>query len=100
MDLPEFLTINEFGDIRIRGRRIGLHDIVAMLEEGADAARIAEVFELAPELVQQVLQFRDDHRSEVDAYMRQYEEDAERLRQSTKPIDWDELRRRMEARRT
>jgi uncharacterized protein (DUF433 family) len=100
MELPEFLTINEFGDIRIRGRRIGLYHIVVMHEEGAGAAAIAEEYELAPELVEQVLQFCNDHRSEVDAYVREYREEGERLRKASKPIDWNELRRRMAARGT
>jgi uncharacterized protein (DUF433 family) len=100
MNLPEFLTINEFGDIRIRGRRIGLYHVVTLHEKGASVAQIAEEFELEPELVAQILQFCRDNQSDVDAYVKQYRDDAERLRQSTKPIDWDELRRRMEALRT
>jgi uncharacterized protein (DUF433 family) len=100
MELPEFLTADEFGEIRIRGRRIGLYHIVTLHEEGADAAGIADEFELAPELVKHVLEFCAENRGEVDAYVREYREELDRQQKASKPIDWDELRRRMAARQT
>jgi uncharacterized protein (DUF433 family) len=70
MNLPDFLTQDEFGEIRLKGHRIGLYSVVRRFKEGYSAERIAEEYPSLPSaLVKQVLGFYEENVTEVDAYV-------------------------------
>jgi uncharacterized protein (DUF433 family) len=99
VNLPDFLEELEFGEVRVRGHRIGLFHIIEDYNAGCSPEAIhADFPTLSPELIDQVLAFYGNNRAEVDAYVTRCREESDRLRQQTRPIDWEELRRRMQAR--
>src|SRR5262249_43188910 len=65
------------------GRRIGLFHVLDRHEHGDAPEVIAELYELTPERVRDVLAFARAHQAEVDAYMAGYR--AELARQEA---DW------------
>lgn len=70
MDLPEFLDRDRYGEIRLRGHRIGLDHVVACHTRGEPVARIVARFpSLTPEIIGEVLGFYETNRAEVDAYI-------------------------------
>jgi uncharacterized protein (DUF433 family) len=79
MILPDFLTQDEDGEIRLTGHRIGLYTIVRCAQEGYLADRISEEFpSLDLTLVQNVLRFVEENQAEVDAYVANYRAELER----------------------
>lgn len=79
MTLPDFLTQDADGEIRLTGHRIGLYTVVCSRREGRSAEQIAEAFpSLAAELVRTVLAYYQANRAEVDAYVDAYRADLER----------------------
>jgi uncharacterized protein (DUF433 family) len=101
MNLPDFLEEMELGDIRVRGHRIDLCHIIEDYNDGFSPEALHEQFPtLSPEVIAQVLAFYKDNRDEVDAYVARCQKEIERLRATTpRALDWDELRRRREAKR-
>lgn len=85
MDLPEFLTLWPYGEIVLTGRRIGLYDVLNRHERGDAPEAIAELYELTPERVRQVLAFADANRDGVDAYMADYRADLARQAAAYRP---------------
>ena len=84
--LPPHLHWSPDGEVRVVGRRIGLFHIVkAHRIDGASPARISEEFELAPELIAEVLAFAEAHRTEVDAYVADYQAELDRQFASYQP---------------
>jgi uncharacterized protein (DUF433 family) len=102
VDLPDFLDENESGDIRIRGRRIGLYHVVEDFRGGKPVPEIADDFELSDALVQAVIDFYHAHVGEVDAYMAERDAETERLMKSPlcKTLDLAELQRRFAVQQT
>jgi uncharacterized protein (DUF433 family) len=102
MKLPAFLTEDDLGEIRVTGSRIGLYHLIYYFNEGYTPEQLHDQFPtLSPTVIGQVLDFYRDNRSEVDAYVAQEQAAIDRLRAETpRKVDWDELRRRMAARRT
>lgn len=95
MQLPEFLTEWPCGEIVLTGHRIGLYHVVFDSNRGFSAEKISERFPTLPlELVQKVLAFYQANKEVVDAYMARCEEDLERQRKDSKPLDLEELKRR------
>ena len=45
MQLPDFLTLHEYGNIRITGHRIGLFHVVEGFREGMSAQEICDPWE-------------------------------------------------------
>jgi uncharacterized protein (DUF433 family) len=79
MNLPDFLTRDPEGEIRLAGHRIGLYTIMRCRNEGYSAERMAEEFDtLSPELIQQVLAFAEENRAEVDAYVEASRQEIDR----------------------
>lgn len=79
MILPDFLTRNSDGDIRLTGHRIGLYTVVRLYREGRNAEQIAEELEsLGLALVYKVLAFYLENKAEVDAYVDAYRAELER----------------------
>jgi uncharacterized protein (DUF433 family) len=85
MDLPDFLTLWPYGEIVLTGRRISLYDVLNRSEQGDSPETIAELYELTPERVRQVLAFADANRAEVDAYMADYRADLARQQAAYQP---------------
>ena len=64
--LPPCLHWSPDGVVRVVGRRIGLFHIVKEHRVlGKSPATIVEEFELAPELIAEVLAFAEEHEAEV-----------------------------------
>lgn len=82
MILPDFLTRDADGEIRLAGHRIGLYTLVRMYREGNSAEQIAEELEsLGLALVYKTLAFYLENRTEVDAYADAYRAELERQEQ-------------------
>src|SRR3954449_13547449 len=72
MTLPDFLTRDPDGEIRLAGQRIGLYTLVRCFQEGAPAERVAEEFPSLPlELIRREFAFSRQQRAEGDAYAAQ-----------------------------
>jgi uncharacterized protein (DUF433 family) len=99
MNLPDFLVEVPYNDIRLKGSRISLYHVIdCHREQGFNAEQIHEEFDtLSVEVLNKVLQFYQENRDEVDAYMRDCQEEYERQYRAAKPFDLEELRRRMKA---
>jgi len=77
--LPSCLHWSPDGEVRVVGRRIGLfHILKAHRVLGESPAAIAAEFELAPELIGEVLAFAEEHNAEVGAYMADYQAELDR----------------------
>lgn len=102
MNLPDFLTRNEFGEIRLAGHRIALWDVVELYEEGASAdAILCEYPTLSLLLIHKVIVFYLENRSEVDAYVAARRAEVDRLASLPQSgPNMAELRRRLEAKRS
>jgi uncharacterized protein (DUF433 family) len=98
MILPDFLTQDEDGEIRITGHRIGLYTIVCCQQKGDSAARISEEFPtLNVALVQNVLRFAEENKVEVDAYVAAYRAELERQETAHVPSQAEiDIRRSLE----
>jgi uncharacterized protein (DUF433 family) len=98
MNLPEFLREVAYGEILLTGSRVGLYHVVAYHHLGESAEQLAERFDLPTDLMARVLAFYEANKEEVDAYVAREQAEIDRLRATTpRKINWDELRRRMEA---
>ncbi len=77
--LPSCLHWSPDGEVRVSGRRIGLFHIVkAHRGLGESPATIATNFELAPDLIAEVLAFADQNRALVDPYVADYQAELDR----------------------
>jgi uncharacterized protein (DUF433 family) len=86
MELPDFLTQDAFGEIRLTGHRIGLLHVVDRHNEGLSAERLHEEFPSLPlPLIRQVLAFYAVNRAEVDAYVRWCHEEIDRWHANYRP---------------
>lgn len=84
--LPPHLHWSPEGEARVVGRRIGLFHIVkAHRIDGDSPARIAEEFELSPELTAEVLAFAEEHKAEVGAYITDYQAELDRQAAAYQP---------------
>jgi uncharacterized protein (DUF433 family) len=101
MDLPDFLTEHEYGEIRLTGHRIGLLHVVDCYAKGMSSEKIAKYFPSLPlPLVEDVVGFYLKNRAEVDAYVAASRAEIDRQAAASRPWpDLAELRRRMEAKR-
>jgi uncharacterized protein (DUF433 family) len=99
MNLPDFLSQDADGYIHLSGHRIGLHHVVDRYNEGYSPEMLVFEYDtLSLYLINKVIAFYHENRSEVDAYVES--ERAEYQRQSAnapKVLDFEELRRRMES---
>jgi uncharacterized protein (DUF433 family) len=100
MNLPDFLTEWPFGEIMITGHRIGLYHVVSRYKEGMNVEQIHNWYpSLEPELIQKVLDFYQANQPEVDAYVVAVRAELDHQEVSAPPVDWEERRRRAEARK-
>jgi len=96
MILPDFLTRDADGEIRLTGHRIGLYSVVRSYQEGHSAEQIhAEFPSLSRAHVYKVLAFYLEKQPEVDAYVTAYREELERQSKSLRQgPSREELQRR------
>ncbi len=98
---PVPLATNQEGVVRVGGTRVTLDTVVAAFEEGATAEEIVQQY---PALklpdVYLVIGYYLRHRAEVEAYLQQQQELADRIyEENKKRLDPDGLRDRLLARR-
>ena len=99
MNLPDFLSLEEYGEIWLTGHRIGLEHVIANYREGDTPEMLHEEFPTLPlELIQKVIAFYEANRADVDAYVDECERECERLRRETpqRGPTYEELKRRFE----
>jgi len=97
MKLPDFLTRDPDGEIRLAGHRIGLYTVARLREAGCTPEQIAEELpSLTRGLIEQVLAFCAANLAEVDAYVAAYQKDLERLAAAPAGTGVNKMRRRME----
>ena len=99
MTLPDFLTRDRYGEVRLNGHRIGLYHIVSFYNRGETAEALACRFpSLPPELINDVIDFYKASKNEVDAYVAacQAEIDEQRAAAPEGP-SLSELRKRRRA---
>jgi uncharacterized protein (DUF433 family) len=99
MTLPDFLSRDRYGEIRLKGHRIGLYHIVFFYNRGETAEAIASQFpSLPPDLVSNVIDFYQANKNEVDAYVAACQAEIDEQR-STSPDgpSLSELRKRRKA---
>jgi uncharacterized protein (DUF433 family) len=99
MTLPDFLTRDAGGEIRLAGHRIGLFHVVHYYNEGYSAEMLACQYPTLPlALVHRVIAFYLENRSEVDACVADCRKELSRQRVvSPARIDVESLRQRLEA---
>ncbi|SRR5258706_11615270 len=101
MKLPHFLEEDEFGSISVKGTRVGLDHLVYYYNEGNTLEYLAVLFPtvcLAD--IENVVGFYEEHKQEVDAYVKEEEAECEKLRAAApKGPTLAELTARLEAKR-
>ena len=81
MNLPEFVTQHEKGELRLTGHRIDLFHIVYFYNEGYSAEMLFGLFPtLNLALIRKVIAFYLENKAEVDAYFASCEAEIERYR--------------------
>jgi len=96
VDLPDFLTEQPSGSIRLTGHRIALEHVVYFYNQGYSAEMILGQFpSLSLALIHKTIAFYLEHQKEVDAYVDRWQGDLRRQRTAALPSpDLAELRRR------
>jgi uncharacterized protein (DUF433 family) len=99
MTLPDFLTMDAAGEIRLAGHRIGLWHLVHYYNEGYSPEMLVCQYPTLPlALVHKVIAFYLENRAVVDAYAAACQEEVNRQRQAQRPpVDVATLRRRLDA---
>ena len=99
---PTPLSLDSDGVVRVSGTRVTLDTIVAAFKEGASAEEIASEYhplDLAD--VYAVISYYLRHRSDVDTYLQERQQQADLIRrQNESRFDQSGLRNRLLARRT
>lgn len=100
MNLPEFLTTDEFGGIRLAGTRIALSQLMWYYQEGQSVEGLQQQFPtLGFSQIHKVLAFYWDNKEEVDAYLKQAEATMEESWKKSAKIDLEVLRQRLSPRK-
>jgi uncharacterized protein (DUF433 family) len=98
MNLPDFLTRDSTGDIRLTGHRIGLYHVVHYYNEGYSPEMLVGQFpDLSLALIHKTIAFYLENRGEVDAYVAGYRDELMQQR-ATNPrrLPLAALRQRLE----
>src|SRR5262245_30323291 len=94
MNLPPFLWERD-GEIRLKGHRISLDDVLKYHRRGLSPERIQERLpSLSLEQVCNVLAFSRDNQAEVDAYLARCDARRAELEKTVPSVDGELLRRR------
>src|SRR4051812_14208874 len=97
VELPDFLTRRDDGEIVVTGTRVTLYHVMCAYDDGLSAEEIADQFtSLSLESVYKTILFALEHRPDVDRYVEAYraELDSQYENRTTK-VTVEELRRRM-----
>lgn len=86
IDLPESVTLpmkmDEHGAIRVSGTRVTLDTLIARYQQNESPETIHEGFPTVPLTdIYAVIAYYLAHQDEVDAYLKQRDEEADRIRQ-------------------
>ena len=97
MTLPDFLTRDVTGEIRLTGHRIGLFHVVHYYNEGFSAEMLAGQFpDLSLALIHKLIAFYLDNRPEVDSYVAACDNELQKQRAANpKRLPLDSLRQRL-----
>ncbi|MFI5456328.1 MAG: DUF433 domain-containing protein [Isosphaerales bacterium] len=97
LNLPEFLTRHEKGEIRLTGHRIDLFHFVDFYNEGHCAELLLGLFPtLNLALIHKVIAFYLENKAEVDTYVAHCEAEIERHQATTPPAPTiEELKARL-----
>ncbi len=98
MNLPDFLTRESTGEIRLTGHRIGLYHVVHYYNDGYSAEMLIGQFPDVPlSLIHKLIAFFLENRAEVDAYVVSCREELDRQRTANaKRLPLSALRQRLE----
>lgn len=96
MNLPDFLTNDTEGEIRLTGHRIGLYHVVQHYNDGDSPEMLASRYPSLPlALIYKVIAFYLDNQPEVDAYVVDESNALTMQRRGGKELDVNALRRRL-----
>jgi uncharacterized protein (DUF433 family) len=100
LELPDFLTRNEYGEIRLTGHRIGLIHLVDRYNEGySPEAILCDYPALSLAVIYKTIAFYLDHEAEVDAYVAATRAEIDRQAAAPSPTPtMVELRKRLQTR--
>jgi uncharacterized protein (DUF433 family) len=100
MDLPDFLTREPDGFIRITGNRVGLEHIAFHYREGYSAEMLLEEYPTLPlSLIHKVIAFYLEHQQAVDGIIAETQTAVEAQKSAGSPAPTlADLRNRLEAR--
>jgi uncharacterized protein (DUF433 family) len=86
VDLPSFLTQDEYGEIRLTGHRIGLYTLVRCYKEGMTPEQMVLEFDtLSLDQIRKVIAFYEQNRAEVEPYFEAYRLELERQEAEHQP---------------
>lgn len=102
MTLPDFLTQDEFGSIRLSGHRIDLAHLLHYYNEGYSPEMLWSEYPALPlALIHKIIGFYLENQPEADAYLAQHRQEMDRYRaQPVSGPSLKELRQRLESMRT
>src|SRR5476649_968434 len=81
MNLPDFLTTEAPGEIRLSGHRIGLFHVVHYYNEGYSAEMLVCQYPTLPlALIHKAIAFYLENKGEVDAYAADYQNTLDQQR--------------------
>ena len=96
MNLPEYLTRDPHGEIRLTGQRIGLAHVVRAYQRGEGAEMIALRFPTLPlAAIHRVIAFYLENAEAVDAYVAEADAQLAELRRQHPAPSAAELRARL-----
>ena len=98
MELPEFLTDDGEGEIRLAGHRVWLHHLLYFYNQGHSAEMLGAQYptiDLA--LIHKVIVFYLENQEEVDAYLAKHAAEMQAMRAAGKKVPFEELGQRFEA---
>ena len=86
MDLPDFLTRHQYGEVRLTGHRIDLMHVVDLFNEGRSPEQIQDEFPtLSLDLLRKTIGFYLANKGEVDAYIAHCHEEMDRAYAAHEP---------------
>jgi uncharacterized protein (DUF433 family) len=99
MNLPDYLTQDPDGYIRLTGHRIGIQDVVHFYNEGYSPEMLVGQYPTLPlSLIHKTIAFYLDNQAEVDGYLARCDTAIEAQRAAAqKGPGLAELRRRLQA---
>ena len=83
LNVAQYLDVHAPDDIRVKGRRIGIEQIVDYYNEGYSPEQIAESFpDLELKIIYTIIAYYLHYQAEVDAYIAHLDAEAEATRRA------------------